>query len=232
MKDTKHYDYWLACTLMVAMGKRVGDTLSFKWSDLFLSNGEYRNKLTGFEDEKTDKNVHTRINAYARQCIDEYLNLTEINPIEHYNEKVFDKSYKSLYRAVSDVLKDINYNYPITIHSFRKYHANTLYKLHPQDADNLTIVQMTLGHSDPLITKGYIGYIDEKIDKYNADFGDFMVKYSNNEVPEIDRTPIITIKTTQFRELLLKAYQNCKDGIAPETMLNELYSEVEISTIL
>lgn len=227
IKETKNYDYWLACTLMAGMGKRVGDTLSFKWSDLILTNGEYRNKLVGFADEKTDKNVHTRINDYVILCVNEYLQLTNTNPLEHYNEKIFKRGYKSLYRAFTDTVKNLCYAYPVTIHSFRKYHGNMLYKLHPQDADNLTIVQMTFGHSDPVISKDYIGYIDEKIDKYNQDLGDFFVKCSNNETPEIDRTPLATIRTTKLRELLLRAYNSCKEGVAPEDMLNQLYAEVE-----
>lgn len=227
MKDTKNYDYWLACSLMTAMGKRVGDTLSFKWSDLFFRNGQIKGELVDFVDEKTGKNVHTELNVYAVESINEYLKLTGIDPMLHYNENVFNRGYKSLYRAFTELIKELDYSYPITIHSFRKYYANTLYQLHPVDADSLTIVQMILGHSDPMITKQYIGYIDEKGSAFNSDLGYYMVKSLKNETPEIDRTPLVTIRTTQFRELLLRAYNSCKDGIAPEDMLNQLYAEVE-----
>lgn len=45
------------------------------------------------------------------------------------------------------------------------FYGNTMYKLHPQDADSIKMVQFLFGHSSEDITKGYIEAIDEKIDQ-------------------------------------------------------------------
>ncbi len=53
--DNKMYHHWLTACLMVSLGRRVGDIISLKWSDLFLSNGEYRERLTTLKEEKQGK---------------------------------------------------------------------------------------------------------------------------------------------------------------------------------
>ena len=59
---------------------------------------------------------------------------------------------------------------------FRKYYANTIYKLHPQDTDNLMIIQTMMGHSDLETTKIYINEIDRKVDQYGFDYAEYMLK--------------------------------------------------------
>ncbi len=71
----------------------------------------------------------------------------------------------------------IGLTYPISTHSFRKYYANTIYKLHPSRYfDNLMIVQTMMGHSDLETTKIYINEIDRKQDVYNNDYAEYMLK--------------------------------------------------------
>ena len=52
-KENRMYHHWFTSCLMVSLGRRVGDTISLKWSDLFFQNGLYRERLTILKEEKT-----------------------------------------------------------------------------------------------------------------------------------------------------------------------------------
>ncbi len=90
--DNKMYHHWLTACLMASLGRRVGDTISLKWSDLFLLNGEYRERLTTLKEEKTGKIAGVKLNALAKFYIEEYCKITDINPMEHYKERIFSNS--------------------------------------------------------------------------------------------------------------------------------------------
>lgn len=140
-KDNELYHHWFTSCLMVSLGRRVGDTMTLKWVDLFLANGEYRERLTTLIEEKTGKVDGVKLNALAKHYIEEYCELTNINPMEHYKERIFSCSDAAFRKALKQAVKEVGLTYPISTHSFRKYYANTIYKLHPQDADKLMIVQ-------------------------------------------------------------------------------------------
>ena len=69
--DNQTYHHWFTSCLMVSLGRRVGDTIALKWSDLFLANGEYRKRLTTLKEEKTGKVVGVKLNALAKFYIEE-----------------------------------------------------------------------------------------------------------------------------------------------------------------
>ena len=184
-KNNQMYHHWFTSCLMVSLGRRVGDTISMKWSDLFLQNGKYRERLTTLKEEKTGKIVGVKLNDLAKYYIEEYCNLVNINPMEHYLEKIFFNTDAAFRKALKLASKASELTYPISTHSFRKFYANTIYKLHPQDVDNLMIVQTMMGHSDLETTKIYINEIDRKSDKYNIDYAEYMMKMKNGE--EVER---------------------------------------------
>ena len=78
------YHHWLCGNLMVSFGRRVGDTLSLAWSDIFLSNGEYRERLVTLQEEKTGKVIGVRIHDYSKECIQKYCKKLGIKPMEQY----------------------------------------------------------------------------------------------------------------------------------------------------
>lgn len=225
----EQYHHWLCGNLMVSFGRRVGDTLSLGWSDLFLTNGEYRERLVTLQEEKTGKVVGVRIHNYAKERVQRYCEKMNINPMEHYQESVFSIGAAAFRSALKKAVAEVGLTYPVSTHSFRKFYGNMMYKLHPQDADSLSIVQSMFGHSDPNITKVYIGAIDEKIDKYNVDYAEYLLDASKGKEVAFKNTPIYSLKSDDIRSIIRKAYQLGKhnDSVSEMKDLDFLLSLVE-----
>lgn len=227
--DHEWYHHWLCGNLMVSFGRRVGDTLSLGWSDLFLSNGEYRERLVTLQEEKTGKVIGVRIHDYSKECIQKYCEKLGIKPMEHYQESVFSIGAAAFRSALKKAVADVGLTYPVSTHSFRKFYGNMMYKLHPQDADSLSIVQSMFGHSDPNITKMYIGAIDEKIDKYNVDYAEYLKDASEGKEVAFKNIPIYSLKSDDIRNIISIAYQLGKqdDHVSEIEDINYLLSLVE-----
>ena len=228
------YHHWLCGNLMVSFGRRVGDTLSLAWSDIFLSNGEYRERLVTLQEEKTGKVIGVRIHDYAKECIQKYCKKLGIKPMEHYQESVFSIGAAAFRAALKKSVVEVGLTYPVSTHSFRKFYGNMMYKLHPQDADSLSIVQSMFGHSDPNITKGYIGAIDEKIDKYNVDYAEYLMDSSKGKEVAFKNTPIYSLKSDDIRNIISIAYQLGKQDnhISEVEDINYLLSLVEEKRVI
>lgn len=226
-KDNHMYHHWLTGCLMVSLGRRVGDTLALKWSDLYLVNGEYRERLTTLKEEKTGKVVGVKLNVLARTYIEEYCRMVKINPMEHYGEKIFQNSDAAFRKMLKQAVQILKITYPISTHSFRKYYANTIYRIHPQDADNLMIVQTMMGHSDLETTKIYINEIDRKLDKYNADYADYMLRKKKGEEIEISNSPYLSITWKDFRELLSQCWDMAQDETEKFEGINKIIGIAE-----
>lgn len=225
--DNKMYHHWFTSCLMVSLGRRVGDTVALKWSDLFLSNGEYRERLTTLKEEKTGKVVGVKLNALAKFYIKEYCELVEVNPIKHYKERIFSNSDAAFRKMLKQAVKMSDLTYPISTHSFRKYYANTIYKLHPRDTDNLMIVQTMMGHSDLETTKIYINEIDRKQDVYNNDYADYMLKKKDGVDVEISNSPILSVRWEDFRGILSKCYDMAQNSEDKFDVINKLIDLAE-----
>lgn len=225
--DNSHYSHWITAWLMTALGRRVGDTCGLKWSDIYKRDGNYRDRLTQLKEEKTGKKVAPILNALAKMKIEEFIYVTEAAPTDNYTEKIVDTKPSAFRKMLKKAVEEVGLSYSISTHSFRKYYANTIYKLHPQDADNLMIVQSILGHSDIETTKIYIGEIDRKIDKYNTDYANYMLGKSNGEDMEISNSPMMVIKAEDFREILSKCWEMSRTEISKFDGINELIGVAE-----
>lgn len=234
------YQHWLCAQLMVSLGRRVGDTLSLKWEDLFDVRGCYKKRLDKFIEDKTEKSLGVRINDYAKTCVDKYIKLTGIEPREHYYDNIFKYKANTFRKAVKDAVDYAQLDYPVSTHSFRKFYGNMMYKLHPSDADRLSVIQMMFGHSDPLITKNYIGAIDEKIDQYNEDYSKYLCDATDGKDISICKSPLVSIKHDDLRNIITKAYtlglSNGKENNTTPEMsmnaLNDLLKEIEKVSII
>lgn len=225
--NNQMYHHWFTSCLMVSLGRRVGDTIALKWSDLFLANGEYRERLTTLKEEKTGKVVGVKLNALAKFYIEEYCRLAKVNPMEHYREKIFSNGDAAFRKMLCQAVGVSEITYPVSTHSFRKYYANTIYKLNPQDADNLMIVQTMMGHSDLETTKVYINEIDRKQDAYNNDYADYMLKMKDGINIEISNSPILSVKWEDFREILSKCWDMAQNGEDKFDGINNLIGMAE-----
>lgn len=205
-KNNGYYNHWITGWLMTSLGRRVGDTIALKWSDVFRKDGKYRERLTQLKEEKTGKKLAPRLNALARLRIDEYIKMVGIKPMQHYEEQIVDTSSAAFRKMTKKAIDATGIEGCLSTHSYRKWYANTIYRLHPQDADNLMIVQTLLGHSSPEITKIYIGDIDRKQDKYNEDYANYMIAQENGVNEEISNSPVISNKAEDVRNVLSKCW--------------------------
>jgi integrase len=225
--DNGHYNHWITAWLMTALGRRVGDTCSLKWSDLYKKDGNYRERLTQLKEEKTGKKVAPILNALAKMKIEEFISVTETIPSDHYTEKIVDTKPSAFRKMLKKAVQEVGLTYDISTHSFRKYWANTIYRLNPQDSDNLMIVQSMLGHSSPEITKIYIGEIEKKQDKYMEKYSDYLISKGNGVDMEISNSPMMVIKAEDFRGILSKCWEMSKNGMNKFDGINELIGIAE-----
>ena len=237
-KAHEQYDLWLIAWLCTSLGRRVGDVISLKWSDIFKPNGTYRYRLETLKEEKTGKIVGALINALAQKIIDEYCYVKGVNPVAVYTERIFidsgkdsEKAQKNKYEQFRKALKEAvgaaGIIYPVGTHSFRKWYANTLYKLHPQDANNLKTVQQMLGHSSEEMTAIYIEEIDRRIDRYNTDYAEFMLNKMDGKETEISNSPIVSLKAEDFRDILSQLWDKAQSGMDKFDGINEIMGVAE-----
>lgn len=226
-KDNGYCNHWITAWLMVSLGRRVGDTIALKWSDIFRKDGKYRERLTQLKEEKTGKKLAPRLNALARLRIDEYIAMVGIKPMKHYNEQIVNTSSAAFRKMTKKAIEVTGIDGVLSTHSYRKYYANTIFKLHPQDADNLMIVQTLLGHSSPEITKIYIGEIDKKQDKYNEDYSNYMIARGNGINMDISNSPTLSLKSEDFREILSKCWDMAQNGEDKFEGINKLIGMAE-----
>lgn len=226
-KTNGYYNHWITGWLMTSLGRRIGDTIALKWADIFRADGKYRKRLTQLEEEKTGKKLAPILNALAKQKIEIYIELTGIKPMQHYDETIVDNSSAAFRKMLKKAVNNVGLEYSISTHSFRKWYANTIYRLHPQDADNLMIVQTMLGHSSPEITKIYIGEIDKKQDKYNEDYTDYMIAKDNGIYVDISNSPIVSLKSDCFRDLLEKCFDLAINGEDKFESINKIIGMAE-----
>ena len=222
-----HYNHWITAWLMTALGRRVGDTCSLKWSDIYKKDGNYRERLTQLKEEKTGKKVAPILNALAKMKIEEFISVTEVAPTENYTEKIVDTKPSAFRKMLKKAVEEVGLSYSISTHSFRKFWANWIYKLNPQDADNLMIVQSMLGHSSPETTKIYIGEIEKKQDKYMEKYSDYLISKGNGVDVEISNSPMMVIKAEDFREILSKCWEMSHSGVGKFEGINELIGIAE-----
>lgn len=225
--DNGHYSHWITAWLMTALGRRVGDTCSLKWSDIYKKDGNYRERLTQLKEEKTGKKVAPILNALAKMKIEEFTSVTEATPMNRYTEKIVDTKPSAFRKMLKKAVSEVGLTYDISTHSFRKYWATTIYKLNPQDADNLMIVQTMLGHSSSEITKIYIGEIEKKQDNYMRKYSDYLISKGQGINMEISNSPMMVIKAEDFREILSKCWDMSQNGISKFDGINDLIGIAE-----
>ena len=85
----KEWDGYLITLLELLLGRRIGDTVMMKWSDLYYENGNRKNEIDTIEEQKTGKITNIPISNMVWEAVDNYLSHVNINPMEHYDEYIF-----------------------------------------------------------------------------------------------------------------------------------------------
>lgn len=104
------WDGYLITLLELLLGRRIGDTISMKWSDLYYENGKRKNEINTIEEQKTGKITNLPISNMVFEAIDIYLKNTNINPIVNFNNFIFKHPSKTdwIKRQDNDIYKANN----------------------------------------------------------------------------------------------------------------------------
>lgn len=107
-EKNEEWDGYLITLLELLLGRRISDTVMMKWSDLYYENGNRKTEIDTVEEQKTGKITNLPVSNMVWEAVDNYLSHVKINPMEHYNEYIFE------YQPKTDWMNRLNdelYNY-------------------------------------------------------------------------------------------------------------------------
>ena len=88
-ENNEEWDGYLITLLELLLGRRIGDTVMMKWSDLYYENGNRKSEIDTIEEQKTGKITNLPISNMVWEAVDNYLSHVNIDPMEHYDEYIF-----------------------------------------------------------------------------------------------------------------------------------------------
>ena len=237
MKGMWHW--YLIFNFGLLLGRRVSDTLSFKWSDFFYENGRMKDEIE-IKEQKTGKVTRPYVCGACKKALELYIEKTGINPMENYNDFIITTEQKSqllenkeeyteeewndlfwkatqsqaaAYRKQFKIAADAcGIQYPVSTHSTRKTFGYWSVKLHPYDVTTVDKLQGIFSHSDRNTTLHYIGIAREDEVKLYNDMGDFITDVYNGKKPVIKNSPVVPLKAEDFREILSKCWDMAQSG--------------------
>lgn len=305
-KEKEQWNHYLSFMIGLLIGRRVGDTLSLRWSDLYYRNGIMKEEIDTVVEQKTGKTTAITICPLLKESVELYCEKTGLTPegnyygfifpsvtkklwvqhksagiykVSNHNEKEkiymwaeflgrnftegrIDKLYKEWNRCKQEKKSGANYNtieeflydeeyrvalkgqvavyqkafkkaakasgitYNVNTHSTRKTFGYWSRMIHPYDVDSMEILREIFNHDSIATTAHYIGITKEKKQSYFTDMGDFVGKILRGEKEIIKNTPVISIKTSDLRDILTLAVTD-KSKAAPLDMMNKLMGMVE-----
>lgn len=108
-EEKEDWDGYLITLLELLLGRRIGDTISMKWSDLYYENGREREEVTTIEEQKTGKFTTIPLNGVVFDAVNTYCKKTNTKPMEHYDEYIFEYSEKTRWiERREDKIYDLN----------------------------------------------------------------------------------------------------------------------------
>jgi len=156
---------YLLFTLGVNTALRVGDLLKLNVGDVVDSQGKIVDSLN-LREQKTNKEITVELNPLTKQAIEYYLSKSPPEATQHdmplFKSKRSNKRLdrRVVWELISTWCKDVGLKGKYGSHSLRKtwgYHART------KACVPLEMIQATLGHSTPAVTRRYIGISADEI---------------------------------------------------------------------
>lgn len=89
------WDGYLITMLELLLGRRIGDTVSMKWKDLYYENGNQKDEITTIEEQKTGKVTELPVSTLVFECVDKYCEKKNVYPMQHYHDYIFNFSCKT-----------------------------------------------------------------------------------------------------------------------------------------
>lgn len=253
-RDNERYDELLIFVLGCLLARRIGDTLSLKWSDFYYENGARKNTLSTLVEKKTDKIIKIKITDTTWEYINWYCNKKNINPMEHLREDIFltDKKREALsysdpierrkkYKeAVVSLAAAYRYRFKdaaeyngiegVSTHSTRKTFGYLAHLYNKYDPDHLLALQSIFGHDSIETTKIYIDVITDKAQKMFDDVSAAISDAEHGVVPSINNLPVVALRSGDLRSILATAYtmgRAAQPGDSEMEIMNELITMVE-----
>lgn len=94
-EKNEEWDGYLITLLELLLGRRIGDTVMMKWSDLYYENGNRKNEIDTIEEQKTGKITNLPVSNMVFEAVNIYLTHVKVKPMEHYNEYIFNYQPKT-----------------------------------------------------------------------------------------------------------------------------------------
>lgn len=89
------WDDYLIFMFGLLLGRRIGDIVSMKWSDLYFPNGRMRLEVTTLKEQKTGKTESLYVTDLLRETVEFYLKKTDRTPTKEYDGFIFNISFKT-----------------------------------------------------------------------------------------------------------------------------------------
>ena len=107
-ENNQEWDGYLITMLELLLGRRIGDTVMMKWSDLYYENGNRKREINTIEEQKTGKVTNLPISNTVFEAVDKYLENVDVDIKKHYNEYIFEYIPKSnwIKRKNSDIYSE------------------------------------------------------------------------------------------------------------------------------
>lgn len=241
--DRGKYDEYLIFLMGLLLARRIGDTLSLRWSDFYEQNGRRKNVLNTLVEQKTNKIVDIHISDVVWKYIDKYCDVKDVNPTENISDYVFlNNNYiRTRLENIDEIVKkrsaSFRYEFKkaakelnidgVSTHSLRKTFGYIAHNLNKYDPDCLDVLQSTFGHSDRETTKRYIDVMNEKAMKLFNDVSEYIGKIDDGEDCTIDNMSVIAFKADDFRTLITDTIKQCATGKNGMDIMNDILNNAE-----
>lgn len=106
-EKNEEWDGYLITLLELLLGRRIGDTVMMKWSDLYYENGNRKSEIDTIEEQKTGKITNLPISNMVWEAVDNYLSHLKINPMEYYNYNEYIFQYQSKTEWINRKIWDV-----------------------------------------------------------------------------------------------------------------------------
>lgn len=230
--------------LELLLARRIGDTVSLKWSDFYSANGKRKLTLNTLLEQKTDKIVDISITKIVWKYLDIYCEKMNIKPMEHYDEDIFPrvaKTYapdkKAYEKAVASQADAFRTSFKkaakycgienVSTHTLRKTFGYIAHMLQQFDPDNLVVLQSIFGHDSVETTKRYIGIIREKARATFEVVSQYIEDAANGVKTAIKNSPIIALRSNDLRDLLMEAVRMGQEGKTSMEDMSKLLDKAE-----
>ena len=172
---------WIACRnkmlflVGINLGVRASDLCELKYNFFMNDDGTFKDfySLQPKKTKKSGKYVKLFFNTTVKKAITDYITEYPMNDINEYLFKSREGDShilaRSLWKIITDAANEAGIERNIGTHSLRKTFGYHVWHNADDKEKALIILQTIFNHSSPMMTKKYIGLMDEEMsDVFNS----------------------------------------------------------------